>query len=94
MNQTTNGGQPPPTEQERSLDDMLDDDLCKAIDRVEAFDQGTEADRWKNLGDYLLLGMIIGAFFFGAGIWLDSNKEAVAHPATPPETTIGVDPNE
>lgn len=98
MNQTANGGARPPSEPERSLNEMLDGDLCEAINQVEAFDLGPSTDprtdRRRSLGDNLLIGLIVGAFFFGMGVWLDSNKEAVAHPANAPEVTIGVDPNE
>jgi hypothetical protein len=57
MNQTSNGGAHPPSEPERSLNEMLDDDLCEAIDQVEAFDLGPgtdpRTDRRRSLGSRL-----------------------------------------
>jgi len=91
MPQLTNGGhQPPP---ERTLDDMLDDDVRDAIDQVEAVDLG-EAPKpdngWK-VG--IISGLIVGAFFFGLSIWWDSTAAIAAGPMKTPEVNIGVDPN-
>lgn len=87
-----NGGQQPPHEPEKTLDEMLDNDVRDAIDQVEAVDLG-EAPKPENSWRVgIITGMIVGAFFFGLTIWWEG--PAVADDvSTPPEVNIGVDPN-
>jgi len=93
----SNGGQQPPREPGKTLNELLDSDVRKAIDQVEAVDLGEAPDpnkeRRKNLGDNLLIGLVVSAFFFGFGVWWDSSTKVGAEPLDTPEVNIGVDPN-
>lgn len=91
------GGSGPPNEPERTLDEMLDNDVRDAIDQVEEVEEEAE-DIWivkflKNFGEQLAIAAMIAAIFFAVGLWWNSGIEAKAGESTTPEVTIGVDPN-
>ena len=94
MPELGNGGQQPPHEFGRSLDEKLDVDVCDAIDKVEAVELGELPKPGNEWVVNIVTGLIVGAIFFGLTIWWDGTTEVSAGPMTPPEVTIGVDPNQ
>jgi hypothetical protein len=97
-NRSSGGGQQPPTEPVRSLDEMLDADVRNAIDQAEAIEDDTLASKiiayLKHFGEQFATALLVSAVIFGLGLWWNNSIEAETMPKEEtPEINIGVDPN-
>jgi hypothetical protein len=93
MRHLNSGGPQPPAEPERTLDDLLNTEVRKACEQVEAVDIGETPPPDNGWRVGIITGLIVGAFFFGLTIWWENNSELNAEPVNAPEVNIGVDPN-
>lgn len=97
MSHSITGGQQPPVETEKTVDDLLNSDVRHACNQIEAVELGAIADpneeRWRGRFDNFVMGLFFLALSFLLAIWWDNKTTPVAEPFNGPEVRIGVDPN-
>ena len=95
MKKLNMGGPRPPAEFERTLDEMLDAEVCDACNQIEALDLGEHTGRQETRARWetFLMGCFFLILSFGIAVWWENYNELGAEPLNAPEVTIGVDPN-